>query len=176
MVQEHIYIQSNTLNLEDYIKKFKPSCSQFSMVFFAFSIIQGLRCLKDYKIAHLDLKPSNVMIGKKMTVKLIDFGESYYPELKSTHFIIKIINLEYLCLIVPLKTILFNKVIPTRMMFSLLGFFCIICWHQDIPSTFLMKKRDKNTLKIALYQISGTFLLKECSSMGSITSILSFRF
>ena len=146
------------------------------MVFFAFSIIQSLRCLKDYKIAHLDLKPSNVMIGKKMTVKLIDFGESYYPELKSTHYFIKIINLEYLCLTVLLKTILFNKIIPTRMMFSLLGFFYIICWHQGILSIFMMKKRGKNTLKIVLYQKFGTFLLKECSSMGSITYIRSFKF
>ena len=44
------------------------------MIYFFFMIIQGLRCLKDYSIAHLDLKPSNVMIGKKMGVKLIDFG------------------------------------------------------------------------------------------------------
>ena len=65
------------------MKKFSLTTSQPTIVYFAYLIIQGLRSLKDYKIAHLDIKPSNVMIGKKLAVKLIDFGESYHPELES---------------------------------------------------------------------------------------------
>jgi serine/threonine protein kinase len=33
-------------------------------MYFGFLILQGLRFLKDYKVVHLDLKPSNVMIAK----------------------------------------------------------------------------------------------------------------
>lgn len=46
-------------------------------------ISQSLRYLSEYKIAHLDLKPTNIMTNRKLTIKLIDFGESYHPELKS---------------------------------------------------------------------------------------------
>ena len=74
LIQEHIYLNGNTLNLEEYVKKFKTSTSQQTIIFIAYMIIQGLRCLKDYQIAHLDLKPSNVMIGKRMAVKIIDYG------------------------------------------------------------------------------------------------------
>ena len=47
-----------------------------------FLILQGLRFLKDCKIVHLDLKPSNIMIGKKLDLKFIDFDSSYHPTLK----------------------------------------------------------------------------------------------
>jgi len=43
-------------------------------IYLVYMITQGLRYLKDYRIAHLDLKPSNIMMHSKLTVKLIDFG------------------------------------------------------------------------------------------------------
>jgi len=51
-----------------------------------FSIIQSLRYIRDFKIVHLDVKPSNIMIYCNLLIKLIDFGESYHPEVckKST--------------------------------------------------------------------------------------------
>lgn len=52
-------------------------------------ITQSLRYLKDYKIVHLDLKPTNIMTNKRVTIRLIDFGESFHPDLiinsKNTH-------------------------------------------------------------------------------------------
>lgn len=46
-------------------------------------IAQGLKTLKDYEIVHLDLKPSNCIVTRKLIIKLIDFGESYSEELCS---------------------------------------------------------------------------------------------
>ena len=66
------------------------------------------------------------MIGKKMAVKLIDFGESYYPGLISTFVLIKIINLEYQCLIVHLKTIPLKKITLTKTIYFLLESYFII--------------------------------------------------
>jgi len=42
-------------------------------------IAEGIKFLKDHKICHLDIKPSNILFGNGL-VKLIDFGEAYHPE------------------------------------------------------------------------------------------------
>ena len=39
-----------------------------------FSVGQALRYLRDYKIVHLDLKPTNIMMYCNYLIKLIDFG------------------------------------------------------------------------------------------------------
>lgn len=36
----------------------------------------GLYFLKCHKIVHIDLKPGNVVIGKNLNARIIDFGES----------------------------------------------------------------------------------------------------
>lgn len=41
-------------------------------------IAQGIKFLKDHKICHLDIKPSNILFGNGL-VKIIDFGEAYHP-------------------------------------------------------------------------------------------------
>ncbi len=48
-----------------------------------YSIVQSLRFLRDQHIVHLDLKPNNIMLYHNLLVKLIDFGESYHPEVCS---------------------------------------------------------------------------------------------
>ena len=56
-------------------------------IYFSVVIAQSLRYLKEYNIVHLDLKPSNIMLSKKLSIKIIDFGESYHPSLGSIdHF------------------------------------------------------------------------------------------
>lgn len=74
----------NYPTLSDYITKNKDSLSYQTKIYLGYIIAQGLRYLQEYQIAHLDLKPSNIMLYKKMMIKLIDFGESYHPDVKST--------------------------------------------------------------------------------------------
>lgn len=38
---------------------------------------KGLLLLHKNNIFHLDVKPANIIIGKKFLVKICDFGESY---------------------------------------------------------------------------------------------------
>jgi serine/threonine protein kinase len=52
-------------------------------LYFSIVICHGLRYLQEYKIAHLDIKPSNIMTFNALKLKIIDFGESYHPNLKS---------------------------------------------------------------------------------------------
>ena len=51
-----------------------------------FSLGQSLRYLRDYKIVHLDLKPTNVMLYCNLLIKLIDFGEAYHPNLAKCQY------------------------------------------------------------------------------------------
>jgi len=49
-------------------------------IYMIFMIVQAARTIKGYNIVHLDIKPDNVLIFCNMFVKLIDFGESYHPD------------------------------------------------------------------------------------------------
>jgi serine/threonine protein kinase len=40
-------------------------------------IAQAIRFLTFYDVVHLDIKPDNILIYKKLMIKLVDFGESY---------------------------------------------------------------------------------------------------
>ena len=35
-----------------------------------------------HKIVHLDLKPENILLLKNLLIKIIDFGESYHPDVR----------------------------------------------------------------------------------------------
>ncbi len=61
--------------------------SYHTKIFFGYIIAQALRYLQEYNIVHLDLKPPNIMLYKNMMVKLIDFGESYHPDVNSIFYI-----------------------------------------------------------------------------------------
>jgi serine/threonine protein kinase len=55
-----------------------------SKLYFGYAIAQALRYLHHYEIAHLDVKPYNIMLYRRNLIKLIDFGEAYHPDVKST--------------------------------------------------------------------------------------------
>jgi len=66
--------------LNEYAEIHKTSLSFLTKIHLACLIIHGLQTLKSNAIVHMDLKPSNVIVGKRMITKLIDFGESYNRE------------------------------------------------------------------------------------------------
>ena len=72
------YIDSKTLT--EFIEAFRGHLSLLTKLFLMFTISQSMRYLKEHNIVHLDLKPSNILMHQKMLIKLIDFGESYHPQ------------------------------------------------------------------------------------------------
>ena len=67
-------------NLEEYCYLNQKTMSMKSKLFFLSQIAHGLRFLRSYNIAHMDLKANNiVVIYKDFIIKLVDFGEAYHP-------------------------------------------------------------------------------------------------
>lgn len=54
--------------------------SLYSKLIYLKYIAQGIKFLKDHDILHLDIKPTNILIGSGI-VKLTDFGESFHPQI-----------------------------------------------------------------------------------------------
>ena len=78
--EKDIYMEYLDLpNLTDYLFLNKQTLSFHTKIYFSVILAQALRYLSEYHISHLDLKPSNIMLSKKLGLKLIDFGESYHP-------------------------------------------------------------------------------------------------
>lgn len=82
-------------------------------------MVQALRYLAEYRIAHLDLKPTNIMTNRRLNLKLIDFGESYHPEVAGKSLNIQIISQDSRCLTVLLKIIKVLKATTIKTMFFL---------------------------------------------------------
>jgi serine/threonine protein kinase len=71
------YIHYPTLG--QYLKNNLSSISFMTKLHFCNLIAQAIRFLTFYDVVHLDIKPDNILIYKKLMIKLIDFGESYCP-------------------------------------------------------------------------------------------------
>ena len=65
--------------LNDFKRNHKNNVSLLAKIKILFSITMGLRYLETYRIVHLDIKPSNIMMAPDLLVKIIDFGEAYHP-------------------------------------------------------------------------------------------------
>lgn len=82
IVMEHLPY----MNLSEYSDVHKYSLSFLSKIHLSHMIVSGLQILRNNGIIHLDLKPSNIIVGKRMIIKLIDFGESYHKEVCENNF------------------------------------------------------------------------------------------
>lgn len=67
--------------LDVFLKQRKATVSLRTKLFLLLNIVHGMRFLISREIVHLDLKPSNVLIDKKLIPKIIDFGSAYHREL-----------------------------------------------------------------------------------------------
>ena len=65
-------------NIRDFQKNIlnKRDLSEQLLCFFAFQILNGLKHCHKCKIAHLDIKPQNIIIDDYLTAKIIDFSVS----------------------------------------------------------------------------------------------------
>ena len=74
-------------NLAEYLFRHRKTMSLRTKLFFLAQIAHGLRFLRNYNIAHLDIKANNVIIIlKDFLTKIIDFGESFHPEVNKKNF------------------------------------------------------------------------------------------
>lgn len=78
------YIQGETLDA--FLDNNQNTISLFSKVFILLQIIQACRFLMQFGIVHLDLKELNIIVTKRMGIKLIDFGESYQYDICGKDF------------------------------------------------------------------------------------------
>ena len=73
----------NLIDFQNNILK-KNYLSETMLCFFCYQILNGLNYLHRNKIAHLDLKPQNIVIDEYLTIKIIDFSISInYSKIKS---------------------------------------------------------------------------------------------
>ena len=73
-------------NLKDFRKKVikRDFLSEQLLCFLAYQILNGIRHCHMSKVAHLDLKPQNVIVDEYLNIKLIDFSISIdYSKMKS---------------------------------------------------------------------------------------------
>jgi serine/threonine protein kinase len=68
------------VTLADHLTISRESLSLDSKLHMLAHISNGLRFLTYYKIVHLDLNPSNVLVYDGYLPKIIDFGEAYHAE------------------------------------------------------------------------------------------------
>lgn len=73
-------------NLKNFQHKFleKNYLSETLLCFISYQILNGLKYIHKCKIAHLDIKPQNILIDEYLNVKLIDFSISLdYSKIKT---------------------------------------------------------------------------------------------
>jgi serine/threonine protein kinase len=57
-----------------YYKSNIKSLSLLTKIYLLCQVIQGLRFIRNNKIAHMDIKPQNIIIGKSLLLRVSDFG------------------------------------------------------------------------------------------------------
>lgn len=69
------YIDGHSLRDEIKLNMDLPLC-RHAFSFYAKQMISGLQYIHKHNIAHLDIKPRNIMVSKSKVVKYVDFGLS----------------------------------------------------------------------------------------------------
>ena len=60
--------------LKSHVEMNLSSISFWTKLFLVKNVLNGLKFLKDYKIVHFDLKPTNILVSHDLLTKIIDFG------------------------------------------------------------------------------------------------------
>ena len=80
-IDKVLLIEPLHMNLGQLLILMQHTLSLETKLYLLYMVTQALRYIKAYKVVHLDLKPGNIMMTPSLGVKLIDFGESYHPNL-----------------------------------------------------------------------------------------------
>lgn len=73
------YLPSPTLH--DELASKRLTLSAHSKMTLLAHLSNAVRFIEGYEVAHLDISPNNVLVGRDYVAKLIDFGEAYHPQL-----------------------------------------------------------------------------------------------
>ena len=66
----------SSMDLQDYWTKLDGQFSEEMLCYFTKQIVDGLAYLHDNYVAHMDIKPDNIIINNRLELQLIDFGLS----------------------------------------------------------------------------------------------------
>lgn len=133
--------------------------------------MQSLRYLKFYRIVHLDLKPNNIMISRTMMVKIIDFGESYHPNIcpQGNLYIIQYMLLALLCLTAPPKAFTLLSPSLRRTISSLLALFHTRYCMENFLSSSIMRRLTARSTSTRNILTTGSTIRKSWRIMVIIS-------
>ena len=61
-------------SLDLYKRNNSITMSLLTKLYLLCQVVQGLRFLRDNNIVHMNMKPQNVLVGKRLLLRLTDFG------------------------------------------------------------------------------------------------------
>lgn len=65
---------SNCETITTFLNKRKEVLSFSSKLYVLINVLQALRLIKEYRVVHMDLSPSNILVNPSYITQLIDFG------------------------------------------------------------------------------------------------------
>lgn len=65
---------NNCDTFSTFLNKKKDMMSFSSKIYLLINVLQALRFIKDYKVVHMDISPSNILVYSNYITQLIDFG------------------------------------------------------------------------------------------------------
>lgn len=65
---------NNCDTITSFLNKRKEVLSFSSKLYVLINVLQALRLIKEYRVVHMDLSPSNILVNPSYITQLIDFG------------------------------------------------------------------------------------------------------